>query len=192
MQPSMIARIAGLAFAWGLGAPAMAAEVSGVALADRLSVGGAPLVLNGAGTLHKLVFRIYVGSLYLPRKASDLDAVLAQGPRRIQMNLLRTVTAEQLVGALVGGLHANNSPAEMAAIRAPTDELVRIMRSFDNVDAKERDVFTLDFIDGATTVGLNGETKGIIAGEAFNAALTRMWLGDKPPAKALRKAMLGG
>ncbi len=192
MQRSMIGGTAALAFACCLGTPVTAAEVSGVALPDRLSVGGAPLVLNGAGTLHKLVFRIYVGSLYLPRKAGDLDAVLAQGPRRIQMNLLRALTAEQLVGALLGGLHANNSPDEMAAIRAPTEALVRIMRSFNGVDAGERDVFTLDFIDGATTVGLNGETKGVIAGEAFNAALTRMWLGENPPAKALRKAMLGG
>ena len=54
--------------------------------------------------------------------------MLAKSPRRIQMNLLRDLTADQLVGALVGGLKENNSAAEMEAVKAPTDELVRIIK----------------------------------------------------------------
>jgi long-chain acyl-CoA synthetase len=108
------------------------------------------------------------------------------------MNLLRDLTGEQLVGALVSGLNANNSPAEVAAVKAPTDELVRILREFKGVDVKEKDVLTLDFVDGVTKVALNGEVRGVIPGEAFNSALTRIWLGDKPAQGDLKKAMLGG
>ena len=43
-----------------------------------------------------------------------------------------------------------------------------------------------------THVGLNGEVKGAVAGEAFNQALTRIWLGDKPVQADLKKALLGG
>ena len=188
----MMRRFASLLFALCLGAPALAAEVAGVTLADKVSVGGQALVLNGAGVRTKVFFKIYVGSLYLPQKVGDLAGVLAKSPRRIQMNLLRDLTADQLVGALVGGLHDNNSPAEMAAVKASTDELVRIMMRFKDVDAKEKDVLTLDFVDGGTKVALNGEARGVIPGEAFNSALTRIWLGDRPAQGDLKKAMLGG
>ena len=43
-----------------------------------------------------------------------------------------------------------------------------------------------------TKVALNGEVRGVIPGEAFNSALTRIWLGDKPAQGDLKKAMLGG
>lgn len=170
----------------------MSAEFAGVTLPERVSVGGHPLVLNGAGILSKFIFRIYVGSLYVPQRVGDVAGVMANGPRRIQMNLLRDLTADQLVGALVGGLDANNSPAEIAAVKAPTDELVRIMQRFKHVSMKENDVLTLDFVDGGTNVAVNGTAIVVIPGEAFNTALTRIWLGDKPAHRNLKKAMLGG
>lgn len=187
----MICKVVCLSFALCLAAPALAADVAGVTLFDNVSVGGQALVLNGAGLRRKLFFRIYVGSLYLPQKVGDLAGVLAQSPRRIQMNLLRDVTSDQLVGALVGGLHDSNSVAEMAAIKAPTDELVRILTASRDVDVKATDVVTLDFVDGDTRVALNGEPRGVIPGAAFNSALTRIWLGDKAHG-GLKKAMLGG
>jgi long-chain acyl-CoA synthetase len=64
------------------------------------------------------------------------------------------------------------------------------MKTFGQV--KEKDVVTLDFHDDATHVSLNGEEKGAIAGEPFNRALTRIWLGDKPVQADLKKALLGG
>ena len=64
------------------------------------------------------------------------------------------------------------------------------MKAFN--DVKEKDVVTLDFVDGATKIGLNGAAKGSIAGEPFNRALTRIWLGDHPIQADLKKAMLGG
>jgi long-chain acyl-CoA synthetase len=173
-----------------LGAPAFALDVGGIRLDDKVSVGGQELTLNGAGIRTKLMFKVYVAGLYLPQKAGDLAAVLAKAPRRVQMNLLRNLTADELVGALVEGLNANNSPADMAAVKAQTDQLVAIMKAFKEV--KERDVVALDFVDGGTRVGFNGEARGTIPGEAFNAALMRIWLGDKPAQADLKKAMLGG
>ena len=191
-EGKVIRQFASLAFALCLAVPAMAAEVAGVTLADNVSVGGQALVLNGAGIRIKLFFKIYVGSLYLPQKVGDLAGVLASGPRRIQMNLLRDLTSDQLVGALVGGLNANNSADEMAAVKGGTDQLVRILTAFKDVDVKATDVLTLDFVDGGTKVAVNGEARGVIPGAEFNSALTRIWLGDKPAERALKKAMLGG
>ena len=169
---------------------ALAIEVAGVKVDDKASVGGQELVLNGAGVRTRAVFKVYVGSLYVPAKAADLSAVLAKGPRRIQMNILRNLTPDQLVDALVDGLKENNSADELNAVKAQQAELVTIMKSFNEV--KEKDVVTLDFVDGATKIALNGTAKGSIAGEAFNRALTKVWLGDHPVQPDLKKAMLGG
>jgi len=69
---------------WILAGAAVAAEVGGVKLDDTATVGGAPVVLNGAGIRTRAVFKVYVASLYVPAKATDLNAVLSKAPRRIQ------------------------------------------------------------------------------------------------------------
>lgn len=167
-----------------------AVEVGGVNLPDKANVGGSELVLNGAGVRTRVIFKVYVGSLYLPAKATTAAAALEKGPRRIQMNLMRDLTPDQLVDALVDGLKDNNSPAELAAVKAQTDQMVSIMKSFGAV--KEKDIVTLDFVDGGTRISLNGTAKGTIPGDAFNKALTKVWLGDNPVQGDLKKAMLGG
>jgi len=181
-----IIAVATLVFAAG----AFAFEVAGVKVDDKATVAGQELVLNGAGMRTKVFLKIYVGSLYVPAKATDLAGVLAKAPRRIQMNIMRSLTADQLVDALVEGINANNSADELAAVKTQTAELVAIMKSFNEV--KEKDVVTLDFVDGATRISLNGTAKGSIAGEPFNRALTKIWLGDHPIQADLKKALLGG
>jgi hypothetical protein len=137
-----------------------------------------------------VVFKVYVASLYLPQRASDLPAALASVPRRIQLNMLRTLTADQLVEALNERLEANNTPAELSAIRKETDQLSAIMRAFKEV--KDKDVIALDFVEGATRISWNGELKGTIGGAAFNEALTRIWLGEKSVQPDLKRSLLGG
>lgn len=166
------------------------AEVGGVRVDDKTSIAGQELMLNGAGIRTRLVFKVYVAALYLPRRASELPAVLAQAPRRIQLTMLRELSADQFVDALNEGLEANNSPTELAAVKAQTDQLLGIMKAFKEV--KEKDVIALDFVDGATRISWNGDTKGSISGAAFNQALTRIWLGDKPAQPDLKQALLGG
>ena len=106
------------------------------------------------------------------------------------MNLLRNLSADQLVDALNDGLKDNNSEAEMAAVKPQADQMTSIMKSFG--DVKEGNVVTLDFAEGATKIGFNGAAKGSIPGEAFNKALAKIWLGDKPVQADLKKALLGG
>lgn len=169
---------------------AAAVEIAGVAIADKANVGGQDLVLNGAGIRKRAIFKVYVGSLYVTEKVATGEAVLAKVPRRIQINALRDLSADQLINALVDGLKENTTPAEMQAISAQTGEMAAIMKSFG--EAKEGSVVTLDFVDGATKIGLNGVQKGAIDGEAFNRALTNIWIGAHPVQADLKKAMLGG
>jgi len=172
-----------------LSSPLMAAEVGGVKLADKAAVAGKELVLNGAGIRTKLVFKVYVASLYLPAKAGDLAGVLAASPRRVQLNLLRDLSADDLAEALADGIKETSSSEQVAAVKPQTDQLLSIMRSVGQ--AKTGDVVTMDFIGGETRIAFNGQPKGSIAGEPFNAALMRIWLADKPVQADLRRAMLG-
>jgi long-chain acyl-CoA synthetase len=106
------------------------------------------------------------------------------------MTLLRNLSADQLADALVDGLKDNNSEAELAVVKAQQEQMVAVMKGFGEV--KEKDVVALDYADGATRILLNGQVKATIPGDAFNAALTRIWLGEKPVQADLKKSLLGG
>jgi len=174
------------AFATG----AWAAEVGGVKLDDKVSLGGQDLVLNGAGIRTRAIFKVYVGSLYLPGKANTAAAVYAKGPRRVQLNMLRDVGADQMLEALVDGVTQGNSAADAAAVKPQSDQLASIIKSIGQL--KEGNVLVFDYVDGGTRVSLDGQAKGTIAGDAFNKALFNAWIGDKPVQDDLKKAMLGG
>ncbi len=55
-------------------AGAAAADIGGVPVDDKAAVGGQELLLNGGGVRKRVVFKVYVASLYLPQKAADLAA----------------------------------------------------------------------------------------------------------------------
>jgi len=171
---------------------AAAAEIEGVKLADKVQLGGAELVLNGAGVRTRVFFKVYVGALYLQQKANATEAVLADaGPKRIAMHVLRELTAEQLFSALKDGLGNNHSPEQLAKLEPQVKQLEAI---FNEVKAaKKGDVILLDYLPGAgTRVTVRGDDKGTIPGEEFNRALLRVWLGNQPADASLKKAMLGG
>jgi long-chain acyl-CoA synthetase len=169
--------------------PVFAADVGGVKLDDKMSLGGQEVVLNGAGVRTKFMVKVYVGSLYVPAKASTAAAVYAKAPRRVQLNMLRE-GSDQMVDALIDGLKQANPPADVAAVKAETDQLAAIIKSIGQL--KEGNVLAFDFVDGATKVSLNGAPKGSIPGEAFNQALMNTWVGDNAVQSELKKDMLGG
>jgi len=169
---------------------AAALVVEGVTLDDRISLNGRPLVLNGAGVRAKVMLKVYVAALYLPKPAKDVRAVFASAPRRIQMKMLLTVSSGEIIDALLDTMADNSTPRELASVKAQTDKLVALIRPFKEV--KKGDAVTLDFVNGGTNLGWNGKFRGRIPGEAFNRALTRVWLGDKPVQPDLKDKLLGG
>jgi hypothetical protein len=173
---------------WAL--PASAIEVAGVKLADNVKVGGSELVLNGAGIRTRIIFKVYVGALYLAGKQSNTAGALAQaGAKRVSLTLLRDLSAQQLNEAFENGMKANNSAVEIEAMKPRIAQLLSLF-----TDGKEGDVILIDYLPGSgTVVTLNGAPKGKpIPGEDFYRALLRIWLGDKPVDEDLKQAMLGG
>jgi hypothetical protein len=173
-------------------APALAAEVAGIKVDERVKVESSELVLNGAGLRTKAFFKVYVAGLYLAEKKASADEVLAlPGAKRVSMRLMRDLSAKQLTDALDEGIRDNTPAAEQEVLKGRIAELTAIMNSLRS--AKEGDVIALDWLpETGTRVVLNGEAKGkAIAGEDFYRALLRIWLGDDPVSGSLKKALLG-
>ena len=174
-------------------AGAQAVELEGVKLDPTAQVGGAALVLNGAGVRTRAIFKVYVAGLYVPAKANNAAALLAQkGPRRVAITMLRNVDADTFSGALSEGLQKNLSEAQFTAFKAQIDTLNANFKAAG--EAKKGDAIHLEFApDAGTRVVVNGKAQGsAIAGEDFYAALLRIWLGDKPVDADLKKGLLGG
>lgn len=176
--------------------PAMAVEIEGVKVAEKIALGesGPELVLNGAGVRHKLMtIKMYVGALYLTSKKKSAEEVLADaGPKRVLMHVLsKELTAKELVASLNDAIAANHIPAEIALIEKRLRDLNRIMSSIGML--KRGGVVFIDFLPGTgTRITVNGEEKLTIPGDDFFPALLRIWIGKKPVDGRLRNAMLGG
>lgn len=187
---SLLILIAGTAVA--LAAPAaLALDVAGQSIPDKLKLGNADLVLNGAGIRTRAFFKVYVGALYLPeKKTAAADALASKGAKRVALHLLRDLTAEQTGGAL-DNLADNLSDAEREAFKGRIADLKATMEAVGA--AKEKSIITLDFApDAGMRIALDGVQKGkTIAGEDFYRALLKLWLGDKPVDSALKSGMLG-
>jgi len=175
-----------------LAAPALAAEVAGVKVEDRIKLGPGELVLNGAGLRTKAFFKVYVAGLYLAEKKTSANEVLAlPGAKRVSMRMMRELSAKQLVDALDQGIRDNTPAAEQESLKERMGGLIAIMSALQRT--KEGDVIALDWLPGSgTRVVLNGEPRGAaIEGEDFYRALLRIWLGDNPVSDSLKKALLG-
>lgn len=179
-----------LASATCMGQPA---ELEGVKLDPVAQVGAATLQLNGAGLRTRAFFKVYVAGLYVPQKASNAAALLAQtGPRRMVITMLRNVDAESFAGALNDGLAANHSPAQLAGWKAQIEALNATLKAVG--EARKGDAINFEFVPGTgTRVLVNGQPRGAtIPGDDFYTAVLRIWLGDKPVDKDLKIGLLGG
>lgn len=171
---------------------ALAAEIEGVRVDERVRVGPSELQLNGAGVRTRIFFKVYVGALYLPQRESAAAQILSlKGPKRVSLTMLRDLGARHFTDALEAGIRANNSEAELAKLQTRLDALVAVMNQIGNV--KRTAVVTLDFLPGVgTRISVDDVARGEpIPGEDFYAALLKIWLGDRPVDADLKKAMLG-
>lgn len=173
-------------------APAL--ELEGVQVPERARIGdaGAELVLNGAGVRTRFFFRVYVGALYLEQKTAAAQAAIsAAGEKRMALHILRELSSTQLSDALEDGLKNNHDAAELAKLEARVKQLRAIFDA--EKTAKPGDVIFIDCLPGAgARVTVNGNARGVIAGDDFSRALLRIWLGDNPADGDLKQGLLGG
>lgn len=182
--------------ALALGVPAARAQASldvgGVKMPPTANVGGANLLLNGAGVRYRFVVRVYAAGLYLATKAGTPEAVLAApGPKRLQVAMLREIDAEQLGRLFTRGMQ-DNAPKDTFSRSIPgTLRMAEIFSSRKKLVAGDQ--FSVDWLPGAGTVILvNGQPQGApIKEPEFFQALMSIWLGNQPADANLKEALLG-
>ena len=168
-----------------------AADLAGVFVDDQFETAdGKTLLLNGVGLREKLWIDVYVGSLYLPEKTSDVAEILsAPGPWRVQLDFVyKEVSRDKLVEAWREGFEKNQS----AQMLQKLGERIERFYAYFKYSALARDRYRFDYSPATgVRVSRNGEELGTISGDDFKTALLEIWLGNHPADKQLKKGMLG-
>ncbi len=171
--------------------PATAAAVAGIKFADEVKVAGTDLHLNGLGVRNKLVAKVYAAGLYLQKKASTVEGVLnAEGPRRIQLVMLREVSSQEFGTAFVAGINNNSDKADKSRF---TPQLVRFGEMFASVSGLNKgDVVDVDWLPGiGTQCYINGKKLGDANPDiVFYNAILKIWLGENPGDPTLKPKLL--
>jgi hypothetical protein len=170
---------------------ALALDVAGIPIDPGATIESNDLSLNGAGLRTKYFFKVYVAALYVHQPSVNSNQVISQGgAKRMQMILLRNLSAKQLIEALQQGLEKNLKASELASLQAKITAFENIMDGLKK--ASEGDRLDLDFIPGTgTKIRLNGQEKGNpIPGEDFYRALLMIWLGEEPAQGSLKQELL--
>jgi hypothetical protein len=166
---------------------AQAKIVADVNVADQVMFAEQTLVLNGAGVRSKFFMDLYVGSLYLPVKASQLDSVLEQPIAVIQLTITSgMITSDKMRSAIEEGFDAATDN-NIGSIKSDIQDFTQLFA--DEIVEGDQFTFVTQKGKGVTSIK-NGQVQGNIAGEAFRQALLKIWLGDRPAQDSLKQDML--
>jgi len=115
-----------------------------------------------------------------------------KGPKRIILVMMRDADAEQFVESIEAGMRANNTEAQIAAVKTQIDELKAMIRAVGQSKKGARIVLDYALSDHGTTLFVDGVAQGRpMAGKAFYQVLLRIWLGEDPVQPDLKEALLG-
>jgi hypothetical protein len=183
--------LAGTIFACGLSPVATGAEAGGVRFADVVKVSGQSLQLNGLGVRSRQVEKMYAAALYLQNRASSVREVLeAEGPRRVELVMMRDVSSQDFGEAFVTGMNNNMDKGDRAKVAG---QMVRFGEMFSDVAGlKKGDKIDVDWLPGTgTQCYVNGQKVGQVNPDlAFYNAILKIWLGEKPSDLALKPKLL--
>lgn len=173
--------------ALAVAAPVLAGTLAGVTLPDSVSVAGRTLALNGMGVRTRVVFKVYVGGLYLEKKTSDATEVIqSDAPKRLVLQFVRNVDRNQITDAFDESVK-NNAATQAATLKA---EVAQFLAALEPLKSGEQMAIT--YVPGTgTTITVKGVDKVTIPGLPFGQLVFSMWLGPKPPSGDLKKGLLG-
>lgn len=158
----------------------------------ELQVQGTKLQLNGAGTRHKAVFKVYDLALYTPAKANSAEAVLKQsGPMRLQFTALRELPGTDLGVLFIKGMQENSPRDRVQKHAASSQRLIEIFSGKSKL--MPGDTFAMEYVPGkGTTFFIQEVAQGAPVGDAeFFGMVLKIWVGDAPADHLLKKALLG-
>ncbi|MBX3626260.1 MAG: chalcone isomerase family protein [Rhizobacter sp.] len=156
-------------------------------------VAGTPLVLNGAGTRHRTVFKVYDMALYTTKKVSKVDDLLAlPGPKRLNFVALRELPSTELGRLFLKGMGENSSKDLMTKHALASTRLIEVFSG--KAKLMPGDSFAMEFVPGkGTQFFITGKAQGEPVGDAeFFSMIMKIWVGASPADNLLKEALLGG
>jgi len=166
---------------------AIAAEIEEVVFADRFERRGMELPVRGLGLLrYRILFRGYVGALYLPEDTSA-ERIFDDVPKRLELSYFWSIDKDLFAEAGNEVLRRN---VEADAYAGLEDRLEQLNAAYRDVEPGDR--YALTYQPGVgTELALNGEPLTLVRGADFAAAYFKIWLGDAPVDEGFRDALLG-
>lgn len=189
-----VVRIVAASVAMALATTALALDVAGVKVDERLKLANQDLVLNGAGIRYAAAgfVRVYVAALYLPQKkntSNDIGAL--KGAKRMHLSVMREINSNDFSKALLSGMRANLSSAEQ---QKHFESLLKLGQIFGQIPTlKKGESITIDSLPGTGTVVLvnNKRVGEVFQDDTFFQALLQIWIGPKPIDESLKPVLLG-
>lgn len=179
-----------LATACLAGSTAGAAEIEGVRFLDQRRFGDEELRLHNTGLLrYRVIIKAYVAALYLGDSVrGEADDVLADVPRRLEIEYFWALGADQFAQATIEGISRNTDPAAFEKLR---ERIYQLNALYEDVEPGDR--YALTYLPGVgTELALNDRRLGVIEGADFSEALFGIWIGDQPLDESLRTQLVDG
>ncbi len=173
--------------ALGVASASPAIEVAGVKVPDTVTVEGKTLKLNGAGLRKKMMFKVYVGSLYVETPSKDAAALVSSSEvKSMRLSILRSLKGSQVSEAIAEGFE-RNSKDQLPKLQERLKKLEQMIP-----DVKEGDEIAFNAApEKGIQVLVRGTERGTIEGRDFADALFSVWLGPNPVQEDLKAALLG-
>jgi hypothetical protein len=173
---------------WAAAGHVRAESVAGVSFEPERREDGQVLTLRGTALLRWMLFaKAYAGAFYLAETADMADA-LGEAPRQLVLHYFHGIPATDLAEATEAMIRENLDPDQFTAMKPKIDKINALYR---DVDPGDR--YSATYIPGTgTTLSLNGEPLGTVAGKKFATAYFAIWIGEKPIDKKFRDKLLGG
>lgn len=167
-----------------------AAEIEGVRFSETLTVGDTQLRLHGTGLLrYRVLIKGYVAALYLAGSFGEgvtPTTVLADAPRRLEIEYFWAIPAEGFAEATVEGIARHTDRETFERLRERID---RLNSTYEDVEPGDR--YALTYLPGVgTELARNGRRLGVIEGADFSSALFAIWLGERAVDDSLRRQLL--
>lgn len=184
--------ILGLSLALSLCAHAeQAADLDGTLIPMTTHVAGADLPLNGATVRKRGYFKAEALGLYLPGKASSVEAAMKlKGPKRLHITILRDLDGSTISRYFVSDFKQSSTEAEFKQLINEVGQIGAIYGNLHRVN--KGDIVTIDWVPGKGMIpSLNGKALSApIANELMFEVSLRMSAGPNAPADT-REGLMG-
>lgn len=165
-----------------------AAEIEDIPFSEQVEIVDQRLPLFGLGLLrYRVVFRGYVGGLYLPRGV-EATQVLSDVPKALELYYFWDIEGRFFGESAITLLERTHGPDRVARMRPQLDRLHALYR-----DVEAGDRYRLSYVPGrGTTLAYNGEELGTVPGADFARDYFGIWLGEDPINDSFRDQILSG